>query len=244
MIPKVIHYIWLGKKEKPNIVNICINSWKKELPEYNIIEWNEGNIDLNLVANENKFFSECRKHKLWAYMADYLRLKILYENGGIYFDTDIQVLKDFSPLLNDSCFVGYEANEYIGTGVIACEKGNKTIKAFLDFYDKEIWECKLFTIPQIITNVSKKNTNLKMTVYPIQYFAPVNPYIGYKEGDIKEDTYCIHWYNAGWVDNPAIRNFLEVKHIKNPVYKAWVQFRKNLRYYFRIIISRWRKCNH
>lgn len=238
MISKTIHYIWLGKSTKPNIVNICINSWKKELPEYEIIEWNEDNLDLDQISKENRFFAECRKRKLWAYMADYLRLRILYENGGIYLDTDIQVLKDFSPLLEDNCFIGYEANDYVGTGVIACEKGSLAIKAFLDFYNKEIWECKLFTIPHIITEVIKNRPNLDITIYPVHYFAPYNPYIGYKDGDVKPDSYCIHWYNAGWVDNPAIRNFLEVKHIKNPLYKCWVIFRKNLRYFLRKLFKR------
>lgn len=236
MIPKVIHYIWLGGKPKPNLANICINSWKKELPDYEIKEWNETTLCLDQIAAENLFFAECYKRKLWAYMADYLRLKILYGEGGIYFDTDIQVLKKFDPLLDNECFVGYEANNYIGTGVIACEKHSSTIKAFLDFYNDEIWNCKLFTIPQIITEVVQKHPDFNIMIYPQYYFAPYNPYVGYHDGDIKAETYCIHWYNASWTDNFGVRNFLEVKHIHNPIYKMWVIFRKNIRYYLRKIL--------
>ena len=238
MIPKVIHYIWLGSKPKPNLVNICINSWKKELGDYEIKEWNEKNLNLDQIASKNSFFAECRKRKLWAYMADYLRLKILYEQGGIYFDTDVQVLRSFDPLLINHTFIGYEAENYIGTGTIACERYSPAIKAFLEFYDDEIWNSTLFTIPQIITEVIKHNNNLNITIYPQHYFAPYNPYIGYHEDDIQTDTYCVHWYNAEWVDNPAIRNFLEVKHIHNPICKSWVIFRKNIRFYFRKITKR------
>lgn len=169
MIPKIIHYIWLGSNVKPNIVNICINSWKKELPDYEIIEWNENNLNLDEIAAENRFFAECRKRKLWAYMADYLRLKILYEYGGIYFDTDVQVLKSFNSLLNERAFIGYEAENYIGTGVIASEKGSGAIKNFLEFYNDEIWNSKLFTIPQIITEICSRQPDIDITIFP-QYF--------------------------------------------------------------------------
>ncbi len=220
MIPKKIHYIWLGKNKKPNLVNICINSWKEKLADYELIEWNEDNINLAQIAENNKFFKECQKRKLWAYMADYLRLYILYTEGGIYLDTDVQVLKPFDDLLEDRCFIGYEAKEYIGTGVIGAEKGSKAIKSFLDFYDIEIWYSKLFTIPQIITDIVKKIPDLDIKIYPQTFFAPYNPYDEYYDPDIKKETYCIHWYNAGWTTNPAVRNFLEVKHIHNTFVRA------------------------
>ena len=236
MIPKRIHYIWLGGNEKPNIVNICINSWKKELSDYEIIEWNESNLDLEAIASDNKFFKECKKRKLWAYMADYLRLKILYEYGGIYLDTDVQVLKSFNSLLNVDSFIGYEAEGYVGTGVIASIKGSSSIKSFLEFYDDEIWKSKLFTTPQIISEIIGREEAIGITVFPQDYFAPYNPYKGYHDSDITESTFCIHWYNAGWTDNPGIRNFLEVKHIRNPFIRRCVIFRKNIRHILRTMM--------
>ena len=145
MIPKVIHYIWLGNGKKSKLSNICINSWYEKAEGYDIKEWGEQNLDLDKIASENRFFRECRKRKLWAFMADYLRLKILYENGGIYFDTDVQMIKPFSEtMLERNLVVGYEYdyhhNIQIGTGTIACEKGNPVIKECLDFYTQKIWD--------------------------------------------------------------------------------------------------------
>lgn len=238
MIPKRIHYIWLGGKNKPNITAICINSWKDKLPDYEIIEWSEDNLDLDAIGKENRFFAECRKRKLLAFMADYLRLKILYENGGIYFDTDIQVRKKFDNLLNDTCFVGLEAKNYIGTGVIACEKHDPTIKKFLDFYSEEIWNSKLFTIPMIITDILQKNPYVKITVYPQDYFAPFDPYTGYTGTEETANTYAIHWFNAGWADNPDVYTFLEVKHIKNPIIKFLYIQKKRLGILYRALFCR------
>lgn len=222
MIPKVIHYIWLGSKQKPNLVYICINSWKKELPDYVIREWNEENLDLDKIAAENKFFAECKRRKLWAYMADYLRLKILYEQGGIYFDTDVQVLKSFDSLLNNSICLGMEAKNYIGTGMIACEPKNALIGKVLNFYQDEIWDKDLFTIPSIITYILDSNPDLKeqASIYPMEYFSPYDPWLPYEDKSVTENTYCIHWFQGGWVDSPAIRRFLAVKHIKNPLVRS------------------------
>ena len=108
MIPKIIHYIWLGGKPKPNVVNICINSWREKLSDYEIIEWNEKNLKLDEISSKNKFFSECRKRKLWAYMADYLRLWILYQYGGIYIDTDMQIIRSLDSLLDCDFWIGEE----------------------------------------------------------------------------------------------------------------------------------------
>lgn len=120
MIPKVINYIWLGSGEKSKLSNICINSWYEKAHGFEIIEWNENNLDLDQIAKNNLFFAECRKRKLWAFMADYLRLKILYEHGGIYFDTDVQLLKPLDDLLDTDFFAGYEYDYkhelQIGTG--------------------------------------------------------------------------------------------------------------------------------
>ncbi len=237
MIEKKIHYIWLGGKKKPNLVNICINSWKEKLDGYTLQEWNEDNLDLDKIAEENRFFKECRKRKLWAYMADYLRLWILYREGGIYLDTDIQVLKSFDPLLSEHCFLGYETNGFIGTGVIAAEKNSPAIKAFLDFYETDIWNCKLFTIPQVITEIVRKNPELPVTVYPQSWFAPYDPYDEFHDSDIKEETISIHWFNAGWVNNPGLRNFLQVKHIHNPFLRIAAVIFNNIKHMLRQIIK-------
>ena len=234
MIPKTLHYIWLGNCRKSNITNICINSWYDRLPEYEIIEWNETNLDLDQIASENKFFAECRKRKLWAFMADYLRLYILYHEGGIYVDTDVQVLKPLDAILDHQFVMSYEYApmwgkdaQIIGSGVLAAEKGSPALKAVLDFYNEEIWNVDFYTIPMILDHVLKQRKEKDFTVYPAEYFAPFSPehtsQIDVQRDQITENTFCIHWYSGSWMDNLNVRMFLKCKHIKNPVKKKLVQ---------------------
>ena len=139
MIEKKIHYIWFGN-EKNQKVKSCIESWKKYLPEYQIIEWSERNIDIDSLKKENKFFKECYDRKLWAYVADYLRVKILYEEGGIYLDTDIEIIKDISPLLENDLFLGFENKNEINMAIVGTVVNHKIFKRMLEFYSNEIWK--------------------------------------------------------------------------------------------------------
>lgn len=233
MITKKIHYIWLGGNAKSNLSNICINSWYEKLYDYEIIEWNESNLDLDKIANENRFFAECRKRKLWAYMADYLRLLVLYEHGGIYMDTDVQVLKSFNSLLDNHFFIGFETGNYIGTGVIASEPKNPIIKKTLDFYNELIWNTELYTIPTIITKVLETEKMNGTSIYPMEYFAPYDYTSSFERSVITDNTFAIHWFVGSWADKKEISTFLQTKHIHNKIKKAIIIFKKNLGYYYR-----------
>ena len=136
MIPKIIHYCWFGGKEKPQGVIDCIKSWKIYLPDYVIIEWNEDNFD---IESSIPYVKEAYENKRWAFVSDYVRLKALYENGGIYFDTDIEVFRSFDNLLESRGFVCFESNDYLCTAVIAFEKGNNVLKEYLDTYEKRVY---------------------------------------------------------------------------------------------------------
>lgn len=160
MIPKKIHYIWLGGKPKSKLTELCINSWKRILPDYEVIEWNEKKLDMAALCKENSFLNRCYKLKLWAFVSDYLRLYILYHEGGIYLDTDVEVLKSYTPLLTNSMFVGYEANGFIGTSVIGAEAGNGTIRRLLEFYTKEIWEVDFINNPIIFKFLLEREPNI------------------------------------------------------------------------------------
>lgn len=233
MIPKKIHYIWLGGRAKSNFANICINSWYEKLDDYEIIEWNESNLDLDELCKNNRFLNECRNRKLWAFMADYLRLYVLYEYGGIYMDVDVQVLKSFSPILNQKVFIGYEYITRLGpgevthgTGVIACEKHNKIIKKCLDFYDEEIWNSDIYYVPSILKKVFDESSPEDYTIYPVDYFAPYDFRLkNFSRDCITNNTIAIHWFEGSWKDNVQIGQFLKVKHIKNPVKKKLLQFK-------------------
>ena len=111
MIEKKIYYVWIGNAKKPDIFYKCLKSWQKNLPDFEIIEINEKNFDIQAHLEKNRFFRECYERKLWAYMSDYMRVHYMYENSGIYLDTDMEIIKDISPLIeneNIKFFIGYK----------------------------------------------------------------------------------------------------------------------------------------
>lgn len=131
MIPKKIHYVWVGGNEKPKDIQRCMKTWEKHLKDYEIIEWNESNFDIN----SNKFVKEAYEAKKWAYVSDYIRAYAIYEYGGIYLDTDVLVVDKLDELLENRAFVGYENPDYPFTAVFGAEKGHPFIKDMLDYYD-------------------------------------------------------------------------------------------------------------
>lgn len=132
MIPKKIHYVWVGGSEKPKNIKKCMKTWKKHLKDYEIIEWNENNFDID----SHPFVKAAYKAKKWAYVSDYIRMYAIYNYGGIYLDTDVLVLDDLVELLNNKCFVGYENSEFPFTAVFGAKKGHPFIKKILDYYDE------------------------------------------------------------------------------------------------------------
>ena len=131
MIPKIIHYCWFGGKPLPEMAEKCIASWRKYNPGYQIKRWDENNFDL-----ECDFFpGEAYQVGRWAFVSDYARLKIIYENGGIYLDTDVEVIKSLDELLSFQCFLGAETDGYIATGLgFGAEKGSTVVGKMLDAY--------------------------------------------------------------------------------------------------------------
>lgn len=130
-IPKIIHYVWVGGQEKPKNIRLCMETWKKHLGDYQIIEWNEQNFDIN----SNKFVKQAYEAKKWAYVSDYIRAYAIYYYGGIYLDTDVLVLNDLTQFLEDKAFVGFENPEYPFTAVFGAEKGHPFIYDILSYYD-------------------------------------------------------------------------------------------------------------
>lgn len=130
-IPKKIHYCWFGHNEKPELVLKCIESWKKYCPDYEIIEWNEDNIDVNFCSYSKRAYEE----KRWGYVPDPLRMKIIFENGGIYLDTDVELVRNLDELLDNAAWFGYGTETEINTGSgFGAEKGNVFIKTIMEHY--------------------------------------------------------------------------------------------------------------
>ena len=145
MIPKVIHYCWFGGNPLPEEAKRCIESWKKYCPDYKIIEWNENNYDVN----SNEYMKAAYKEKKWAFVSDYARIDVVYKYGGIYMDTDVELVKELDSFLNDRMYCGWEMRDPLldklgrsyensvafGLG-FGAEKGHPALKKILDLYDR------------------------------------------------------------------------------------------------------------
>ena len=206
-IPKVIHYCWFGRGEMPKLAKKCIKSWKKYCPDYKIICHNEDNFDLT----QNRYLNEAYKAGKWAFVSDYARLKIICDNGGIYLDTDVELIKPIDDLLLTKGFMGFDEKGIVATGLgFGAEKGNKIVSEFLKDYDNIPFvlpdgSYDLTPCPDRNTEALKrlgmdiKNTSqtfMDITFLPDEYLCPMNYYTGKKT--ITENTYSIHHYSASW----------------------------------------------
>ena len=208
-IPKIIHYVWVGDNKKSKIVEKCMESWKKQLPDFQIIEWNENNFDID---NSCKFVKEAYNHKKWAFVSDYIRLKSLYEYGGIYLDTDMEIFKNIDDLLKYEGFLCIESKQTISTAIIATKPKAKWIKDILDYYnsiefikpdgkENNIPNTKI--IKKYLENnmgyVFKNNRYLlenNVLILPQEYFSPLNCYTG--KTNITANTLGMHHYDNTW----------------------------------------------
>lgn len=239
MIPKTIHFIWLGGKPKSKLTEMCLNTWKRNLPGYEVVEWNEKNLDLDALCRKNRFLKTCVDLRLWAFASDYVRLWILREQGGIYLDADVEAIRPFDPLLNQSMFVGYEADGVIGTGVIGAEKNCPMLDRLLAFYDEEIWNVDFINNPVVFKYVMEREPErfAACRVYPESYFAPYRydaGEIGLQSGTVeKAESYAVHWYSRDWNLSRKGYVFIGTKHIRSPFRRAAAKLRKNLGYYRR-----------
>jgi glycosyltransferase involved in cell wall biosynthesis len=218
--PRRIFYVWFGEP-KSVLANICIENWKRMLPQYEIIEINDHCPYFNLrkELTGNLWFKTVYNLKLWAYVSDYVRLKVLYDYGGVYLDTDITVYKDFMPLLDGNmAFIGMEDEKFMNCAILGFPAGHFLIKKILEFYDHEIWEKEIHTIPAIVTHVAKTVFGIEgsgesivktpyLTIYPPRYFYPFRWNSVFSPECITGDTYTVHWWNASW-HNPRADFFL------------------------------------
>lgn len=198
MIPKIIHYCWFGGNTKPASVLNYIDTWKKHLPDYEIKEWNESNFDINM----NDFVSEAYKYKKYAFVSDFCRLYILYKYGGLYFDTDVEVLKNMDCFLSNSFFLGLESDDQVGTCVIGSTINNEVLKILLEFYsDRHFYlgEGHFNIQPNtvIVTKLLKTIPQESYTIYPADYFSPLS--YNTNKMNITENTYSIHHFKGSWM---------------------------------------------
>lgn len=201
-IPKNLHYVWLGGSEYPPVIRKCIESWKKYLSDYKFIKWDESNFDVNF----NRYVSEAYKSKKYAFVSDYIRLKALYDCGGVYLDTDCRVKKSFNDLISLSAFTGFGGdNREIAAHALAFEKGSPFIKECLDSYENERFITAEGgfndkTVNERMTEIlekhgfirnGKEQTIFGVKIFPMTYFCPISYSPDVKDCKSKK-TYCVH----------------------------------------------------
>ncbi|KAF2334178.1 glycosyltransferase [Flavobacterium ginsenosidimutans] len=253
MIPKIIHYCWFGGADHSDIQKMCIDSWRKHLPDYEIILWNESNSDM-----AHPFVKFAYESKKYAFVADYVRLKAVRDYGGIYLDTDMFVLKTFDDLLNDSFFIGAEDKKLISAGIFGGEKDSEYIKECLKYYENlnpQNWQLKL-AIPRVLTRSFETYSGKKLhvfdniicerdvKVYTPDFFYPLPFDVNkpFQKDFLKyatSNTIAIHLWEGSWIDFDffqLIRRrdyFLAIKKIdlkKRPTYNFFKKTLKTLIY--------------
>lgn len=208
MIPKIIHYCWYGKKKMPRVVRKCIKSWKKFCPEYEIVCWNEENTNFHY----NSYLWEAYQKKRWAFVSDVVRLMAVYEYGGIYLDTDVELLKPIDSLLINQAYFAKETLERVATGLgFGAEKHNWVVNLLLQDYKEshfimENGQLDQTSCPKRLTKVLREigleegsdiqNLNGCM-IYPPEYFCPRQ--FGSKVIKITDNTYSIHYFRGSWI---------------------------------------------
>lgn len=208
MIPKIIHYCWFGRNPLPQSAIKCIHSWKKFFPDYEIKEWNEDNFDVNIIS----YTAEAYEAKKYAFVSDYARMWVLYNYGGIYFDTDVEVIKPMKDIVENGPFMGIESesehksivNPGLGLGF---DKNNQICKKIVDLYHQSNLECKGYIVPfatKVLQELELKKSNKVqtldgITIYPTEYFNPYNNLKG--KLNITPNTRTIHWFDASWLSS-------------------------------------------
>lgn len=228
MIPKKLHYCWFGRGEKPELARRCIASWKKFCPDFEIIEWNEDNCEYLAMP----FTAEAYQAKKFAFVSDVMRLKVLEQYGGVYFDTDVELIRDITPLMADEGFIGFENDMYVASGLtIAAEAHHPVIRAMIEEYERMHFiqpdgRQTPVGCPHLNTDImerfglvrdGREQTVCGIHVYPAEFFNPLDSATGrLKKTD---NTYSIHWYSMSWLPK-GVR-------LKAKMGRIWRRIRKN-----------------
>lgn len=210
MIPKVIHYCWFGGNPLPELALRCIESWRKFLPDYEIKEWNESNYDVCKIT----YIAQAYNAQKYAFVSDFARFDILYEYGGLYFDTDVEVLRPMDEIIERGAFAGVECAGALNAGLgLASPAASPIYREILDSYEnssfiKNDGTMDLTTVVKRVSDIFRKHGFTDedeiqcvagITIYPAEYFCPKD----YITGKIKitENTCTIHHYDGSWTSS-------------------------------------------
>jgi mannosyltransferase OCH1-like enzyme len=252
MIPKILHLCWISGDPYSPLIDNCLNSWKRVLPDYEIIYWNRERV----CEIESIWLRETIESKKYAFASDYVRLYALFNFGGIYLDADVEIIKSFGPLLQNKSFIGLESSLDIEAAVIGAEPKSDWVKSCLNYYiDRhfigENGEMDLTPLPIIINHIlansyglvidakSLPNEFIKpyLTIYPPSHFSPKNKYNG--RITHSKSTFCIHHLDGSWVEKSL---FSRLRSILNYVLSLMFSNERHKKFvdYYRIFVSRLR----
>jgi len=213
MIPKNIHYCWFGGGDHPELEKKCIESWRKIFPDYALKEWNEENFDINC----NQYVKEAYETKKYAFVSDYVRLYALYNEGGIYFDTDLEVLKPMDQFLVHPAFLGFEDDDFVGSCVIGSEPHNLWVKNLLSYYTKKefIMDSGELDITTNTTTITKYMLEMGLVqnneyqefynlvvIYPSEFFSPKSHGTGVL--NLTDNSFSIHHFAMSWQNKKSM----------------------------------------
>ena len=204
-IPKVIHYCWFGDNPLPKSVQKCIESWRKYCPAYEIRRWNEDNFDTSC----NQYCKTMAERKKWAFLSDYARLRIIYDHGGIYLDTDVELIRPMDTLIEKGAFMGFECSDLVATGLgFAAEKEHPFVKENMVYYETLTDFEQIQASPHITTMLMEQYGLVRdcrqtqkiagMIVYASEFLCPKNERTGLLNKT--KNTYSIHHYDASWFE--------------------------------------------
>ncbi len=208
MIPKIVHYCWFGGKEKPEQIQKCIESWHEHLVGYKFIEWNEATFDVDF----NQYTKQAYESKKYAFVSDVARIIALQQYGGIYMDTDVEVLKPLDSILEYPCVLGFEVKNFVATSFMACQPNHPLINLFINeyngiqFYNQDgsiNFSTNVTKLTDILTKKGLIRNNKKqyledgIVVFPKEYFSPYD-YINCNL-ETTGNSYCIHYYYVSWM---------------------------------------------
>lgn len=212
-IPKIIHYCWFGGKPLPKDAVKCIESWKRFFPDYEIRRWDESNFDVNVIPYTQQAYSIGK----YAFVSDYARMWVLHKYGGVYFDTDVEVIKSFDEILAKGGFMGFETPEFVAPGLgMALEAGSIIASEVMEVFGRTqfLLPDKSFNpkgIVPITTFVLKEHglvtgANMQkiegVNIYPMDWFNPLDAATGRLK--VTRNTLSIHWYMKSWMDNQSV----------------------------------------
>ena len=228
-IPKIIHYCWFGPKEIPEMELACIESWNKVLPEYKIMFWNEENFDISNIP----YVKEAYDHKKYAFVSDYVRMYALYNYGGVYFDTDVEVIKPLDKFLEDNAFIGFENRTMIGTGIIGAEKKSALFGKMLKYYSEHHFvdsngNIDTTTNVQIITRILTEqgfdphNSEQMLSdihIYERDFFCPKKMDDG--SFSTTERSVTIHKFSGSWLTEREKKRGTNLiwRNVMRPIFK-------------------------